>query len=129
MNEKDERLSRLQLRYSRVFTSSNLEWGLEHMSGWDKLIDAMSMRIDAILSQDATGEIELLQVKEKFGELRVYYRLKKLEGNAIAAIARAINETQEASTHVCEVCGRPSTLLPNNQMKTRCVTCASTIIG
>ena len=125
MNEKDERLSRLQLRYPRVFTSSNLEWGLEHMSGWDELIDAMSMRIDAILSDDAQGEIELLQVKEKFGELRVYYRLKRLEGDAIAKIAAAIKEAQEASTHFCEVCGRPGTLLPHNQMKTRCVTCAS----
>lgn len=125
MNEKNERLSRLQRRYPRVFTSSNLEWGLEHMSGWDELIDAMSMRIDAILSDNTKGEIVLLQVKEKFGTLRVYYRLKQLEGNAIAEIAEAIKEAQEASTHFCEICGRPGTLLPNNQMKTRCNTCAS----
>lgn len=125
MLRNNERLGSLQSRYPRIFGAGKLQYGLEHQSGWDDLIDTMSSRINTILSSDLKCEIELLQVKEKFGELRIYYRLRASQVGTTAAVAEAVKIAQEASGNICEVCGKPGMLLRGNLMKTRCASCAS----
>ena len=49
--------------------------------------------------QDDGSIVEILDIKEKFGGLRFYYR----QGNDYAA--SVVDLAESLSTHVCEVCG------------------------
>jgi hypothetical protein len=75
--------------------------GLEVGRGWLPLIDQALTRIGAEVQR--MGEVErrfaLLQIKEKYGELRVYKR------GANERIKQIIGETVELSRRTCEECG------------------------
>jgi hypothetical protein len=56
----------------------------------------------------AGHEFKVLQVKEKFGNLRFYVRFDGLRlSHADDAISRRIDAAMEESFHTCEVCGKP----------------------
>ncbi len=77
-------------------------FGFECLSGWTWLLDGT---LQLIISQ-AKGhdpEFEILQVKEKFGGLRIAYRGGNDSISAICDIAEI------SSVYVCEVCGQPGT--------------------
>ena len=56
-----------------------------------------------ILNLCAKLDIEITQVKEKFGVLRVY--IGPVDADIADAIYGAISHAEEASSHVCEQCG------------------------
>jgi hypothetical protein len=65
--------------------------------------------------EQTTGlHFEVLQVKEKFGELRVYVNHKTEE------ISRAIGQAQLESVVTCEICGQPGQLRESDWIKTLC---------
>lgn len=79
-----------------------LGYGLEVGRGWLPLIDQALTRIGAEVQR--MGEVErgrfaLLQIKEKYGELRVYKR------GANEPIKQIIGEAVELSRRTCEECG------------------------
>jgi len=63
-----------------------------------------------------------VQIKEKFGSLRIYadghYNVPFVEG--------AISFAEHMSTKVCEKCGAPGTLRANNWWRVSCETCEPT---
>lgn len=66
--------------------------------GWAKLVDTLW---DAVHELDP--DIEVLQVKEKFGGLRFYVYTASVEAS------RLIKEAEKQSYTICEVCGEPGT--------------------
>jgi hypothetical protein len=76
--------------------------------GWYPLIRNFFAEVAEALKADPKREFVLLQVKEKFGGLRVYYRLLPFENDAVAnRIHDAYMTGEKASMKTCDVCGKP----------------------
>lgn len=91
--------------------------GLECDDGWMKLI----INLCSYLNVHWEDDFRVLQVKEKFGELRFYV-------NANDAIYDYIEKAEKLSKHICEVCGVISDQHMTRQMgnywiKTICEKC------
>jgi len=69
-----KQLDALPQRFPRLFKHP-LTWGFEHDAGWTNIVEAFCQRIDSALANEPAARFEVLQVKEKFGMLRFYYRL------------------------------------------------------
>ena len=81
----------------------------EHRDGWFDLLDRFAASVDA----HGGPAPELLQVKQKFGELRVYLR-----GDDV--VRQLAEEATKASRTTCEECGKPGTLRWGPRVRTRC---------
>ena len=77
---------------------SCLGWGFECSDGWFDLLEDLFKKLSALPDQ-----VELEQVKEKYGTLRVYAM-----GSDEAF--DLINEAEEKSATICEICGKAGTL-------------------
>jgi len=98
---------------NRSLMESLMAFGCECGDGWYPIID----KLFSNLSMDPS--LEVIQVKEKFGGLRVY--LNSYTDEADRLIAEA--ELQALAT--CEVCGEEGTLGSTGYwLSTRCPKCA-----
>jgi len=80
-------------------------WGFDIGEGWFKLIDRLSQRITKL---DPTGQIQAVQVKEKFGGLRFY--INGAPPEIAAKLRTLINTAEEKSFHLCQECGKKGKL-------------------
>jgi hypothetical protein len=71
--------------------------------GWYPLIRETLDKIQAIVDRDGF-DLEITEVKEKFGELRIYTSIY------IEEIEDIIEEATNKSTKICELCGKPGKL-------------------
>lgn len=63
--------------------------------------------VDYLLEELVVFDIQIVQCKEKFGSLRVYYDLgENLTNNEISKITNIIREYEAGSSTVCQVCGQ-----------------------
>ncbi len=98
-------------------TGYTLEQGLESVGkGWAALVrTAFSEKPDAI---------KIVQVKEKFGMLRIY---AEPLGDAFGGFSRyegCLSALEELSAHICENCGRAGeSARKGNWIKTLCKEC------
>lgn len=83
--------------------------------GWYPLINELLDKIQKIVDRDNIEDFEISQIKEKFGELRVYPYFGTDE------IFDLIDEYTEKSVHTCEICGKSGeTRMINGWLKTLC---------
>jgi hypothetical protein len=68
----------------------------------------------AAFERETGHQFEVLQVKEKFGGLRIHVK------HANDAIRERIEVAQEEAYRTCEVCGQPGRLREGNWIKTLC---------
>lgn len=95
---------------SEPLTQSLMGFGFECDDGWYGILDHAFGRMVA------TGEdCKLLQVKEKFGTLRIY--TAQWDGEKVEAI---IEEAERDSAMTCEVCGDHGKVRGTGWMKTLC---------
>lgn len=107
MSEARARLDALPNLYPKLFPRGPLPWGFEVSDGWSELVAILCARIDSILREAHGARMQVVQVKEKFGALRFYYRLEGVDASTSAAIREAVTLAEAASTHICEQCGCP----------------------
>jgi hypothetical protein len=101
-----------------------MAFGLECDQGWYPLIEELFDKIqDFIDANPKWSDLELLQVKEKFGELCVY------TSGTCDEILDMIDAYAKKSIHICEVCGKPGTLqdIGGHWYKTICKECLKRI--
>jgi hypothetical protein len=92
--------------------------GFEHDDGWFDILWRLCEDLEPLVVQfeQETGcQFEVLQVKEKFGGLRVYVNCRKQD-----AIRQRIDAEIQESFHTCEVCGQPGKLREERWIKTLC---------
>lgn len=99
-----------------------IRWGLEHGDGWLTLVEDACMLI-----QNYTNDMkqinsdhpqpEILQVKEKFGKLRIYTTHCNDFIRGVVALAEL------TSGNTCEECGNPGTMRRRGWMRVRCESC------
>lgn len=84
---------------------SDMPW--ECGKGWWPLIDKVAAAIDSFNAAHQESSIEVSQIKQKFGGLRIYHH------NAPEDIRKLIDEAIEASWHTCERCGATEGIITN----------------
>ena len=110
MDPRDpDRLAELVDRHPRLFRGQIP--ARSHLSpGWFDLVDRLCFDLEALCADDLP--LRVVQVKEKFGTLRVYVR-PSAEGVSTTLLARAqalCQSAEEQSESLCEGCGAPSAL-------------------
>lgn len=79
------------------------EWGKEYNDGWDNLVNTLVAELIAI-----DPNLEIHQIKEKFGGLRAYISPSPdLDDEPNAKFYKLIEEAEERSYAICETCGEP----------------------
>ena len=84
-----------------------MAFGFECNRGWLPLIYELLDKLQAIEDRDKIG-LEITQIKEKYGELRVYTNVGTDE------IWDLIDEYTARSITVCEMCGKPGKFRNNH---------------
>jgi len=84
-------------------------FGFEIRDGWLSLLEELFDKIQELVDNDPQyNALEVVQVKEKYGELRIYI-------NAYwEVIEDLINEYTRKSKHICEWCGEKGKLHNDN---------------
>jgi hypothetical protein len=117
----------LRARYPDIFSVDSSAgqriFGFECGDGWFPLIDATCELIQHDIETNGSQQFLAVQVKEKFGGLRFYYR----QGCDYAAAA--VDLVESLSPYVCEICGAfGKTVSLFGWMQTRCSAHESTTI-
>ena len=102
--------------YRKLSKSSPLKFGLDHGDGWFKIWVELIDRLKDLNLE----EFKFIQIKEKFGKLRVYYDSLDKDTNKINKI---IAWAERKSAKTCEVCGNPGKLEDDGWLRTICKEC------
>lgn len=78
---------------------SSMCWGFECGDGWFTLIRNLSLELTDYLERHPTLDLEVVQVKSKFGSFRYYVD----GGDEITE--KLIDDARERAQHVCELTG------------------------
>lgn len=109
-------------------TKSLMGWGFQHGDGWYDLLVRAFERVEPEVARfnlelAAIGtRFTLLEVKEKFGELRI------IAMPTTQAITFAFLDAREESRRICELCGAPGELR-TAYSRSLCTQCASDYRG
>ena len=76
--------------------------------GWTSILEKLDEKIADIAGEDYP-KVKVLQVKEKFGSLRVYMDLIELPKDKWQQVNQVIGEAEKESLKTCEKCGQPGT--------------------
>lgn len=93
-----------------------LMWGFEISSGWLEIIDSLCEKIQSL---NACNDFTIVQIKEKFGGLRVYCHYSNAE------IESAIVDAEKEAMKTCEMCGTKENITTQGKrwIKTLCDVC------
>jgi len=92
--------------------------------GWWPMIEKVASAIDSYNTAHPDSPVEVSQIKQKFGGLRIYHY------NAPEDIRQLIDEAVEASWRTCERCGTKEGVTTNLEgyRLTLCPECRSKVI-
>lgn len=95
---------------------------VEVPEGWLDLVDTMCEEIRDVINPDSL-DYEIIQIKEKYGQLRVY----DFGGNE--ETEKIIDKYEKKSFGVCCRCGKPATKISRGYICPWCDSCAAEIGG
>jgi hypothetical protein len=103
--------------------SSRLKNGecFECGDGWRGVIAELADRLEAYASESKLDGLVVVQVKEKFGSLRVYFR-----GPIPAKVRDWVSTAEHQSARTCELCAAPASLRARPEgghVRTLCAVC------
>ncbi len=96
----------LRERYPELFKTYLKDRVIEVGKGWRGIVERVLAAID--------GQAELIQIKEKFGGLRVYVR------KGSGAVDEAIEQAEMDALYTCDVCGEDGRLGFEGFIAVRC---------
>jgi len=109
-----DKIAVLADRYPHL-TFGNLRFGIECGDGWADIIHAF-LAVAEEVTATGGGTLHLLQIKEKMGGLRIYYRMSDTPQRSWMGIDEAYYLAEARSFHVCERCGRRGLLTYNGML-------------
>lgn len=97
--------------------------------GWAKIFIQMSKDILAVIknSNDTLNNFEFLQIKEKFGALRIYWSYNG-KHDAYKRIDGIIDAAEAISEKTCHWCGKPATCWTTGWILPFCDDCAQLLV-
>lgn len=78
--------------------------------GWVDIVRRALQRIDAMLTDEQAAKVNIAQVKEKWGELRLYVFARELDQATQDTIAGLVREAIAEAQKACAKCGQPGDL-------------------
>lgn len=101
-------------RFGHMLQNVYCGWGLSEDSGWNGLLWRLFETLDSV----EDNELQVAQVKEKFGGLRFYV------SDATERQDKAISEAESVSFYICEKCGTSHDVTTEGSwIKTLCTKC------
>ena len=121
-------LQRLVAAHPLLFRGAHPRVPSDLPDGWYGLVDELCTRIESVLGPEDCASFEVVQVKEKYGALRMYFALARAEDHFLDvhigtglrtfvqrakgppkmdAVRQLIDEASKASLTVCLKCGAP----------------------
>lgn len=127
MNDELERA--LLKKYPMIFSGvdpnhgSDMPWGIECGDGWYLILERLCQEIRGRVVKHHAPQVKFTQIKEKFGELRIYY------SGCDKHVDELIDLAVIASKSVCEMCGAQgaSQRTCHGWIKTLCTDCLNSI--
>jgi hypothetical protein len=108
----------LKARYPYQFEGQPISMSFSR--GWFDLFAQLCEDIDKTLGEDKRG-FHWIQIKEKFGAVRVYYQIDPDTNDREPEIAQQLMDLTMAaevtSEHVCASCGRPGSISGTSRWK------------
>jgi hypothetical protein len=108
-------MHKLREKYSEFFPEYGKGYcGFETDAGWDDLLDEL---FSALREEVANGAkpLQFLQIKEKFGGLRAYFK------DGTERMSNLIRVAEQEAAKTCELCGEEGKLcIRNGWYKTLC---------
>lgn len=109
---------KLYRQHSLPMTETCMCWLFEVGDGWMSILDDLSRKIENLnMTVYKDDPIEAVQVKEKFGTLRVYVN------NYSEEVEKYIDEAERLSEITCEECGAPGKIRPGGWITVKCDDC------
>jgi hypothetical protein len=99
------------------------KYGLDAVGpGWEQILVDLDHAFVMItgMGTDEHRKIEILQIKEKFGGLRIYCRAPELNEKVGRELSKAVARAEQKSFETCEVCGKPGNKGGDGWIKTFC---------
>ena len=107
---EDTWIDQAMKRYPKLF--KNCYCGFDTGIGWENLL------IEAFEELNKLDTINIVQIKEKFGTLRLY-----VGGSNYDQVDKIVDEAERKSAITCEYCGKPGKLRQTSWLKTLCDDC------
>ncbi len=142
MNEIKDELDRLVEAHPLLFRGAAPQCHSYLLEGWYGLVDRLCADIERAAGPEGCQQIEVRQIKEKFGMLRVYlahlgqsdvrvdvlaqggaasFRAAPPRSDRVREVQRLVDAAEGASSRICEECGRPGRTLSDRGWRlTRC---------
>lgn len=103
-------------------TNWPINYGIDTEPGWDNLVTELCYKLEPViksLPEENRKQIGVVQIKEKFGGLRVYLHYGTQEMQTL------INDAVDKSFTICEMCGNPGKLITTKRkwLLTYCNNC------
>ena len=107
MNYKEEILK----QYPHLLRRDGRFWGLECGEGWHQLIYEFFQEIEPLVKDSA--DFTVLQIKQKFGTLRIYT-------NHDVLVQDALHRAEKKAAETCEICGDKASTIEQPWGAIRC---------
>jgi hypothetical protein len=118
---KSELQDKLYEKYPELFAQKDLSmqetlmcWGIECGDGWYDLLDRVCKQIQNEIKWNKAQKVEFVQVKEKYGGLRIYMN------GGDDRIDGMIQMAESFSYMICDVCGERGKPNKVGWISTRC---------
>ena len=86
---------------------NDIDWSLSVPYGWQtRFLEANDAILAVLATEPATAKFSVIDVKEKYGELRMYYAAENVSDAALDLIEEIINSMALATSKICSYCGK-----------------------
>lgn len=89
--------------FPHLFRNGVPPCGLDVGVGWEQLLRELCENLENELPRD--HDLQVIQIKEKFGDLRFYTFSETIDGELDTRIQRLISLAESRSGGICETCG------------------------
>lgn len=125
--QKENQLKTKHKTFLKLINNTNfpISSGIECDNGWYKLIDETITEILELCKKyKVKSSIQITQIKEKMGELIIYFNSKPENNEILNVINCVTKKASIKSKKICEICSRKGSLRNyNGRMKTTCWRC------
>jgi hypothetical protein len=118
-----DQIDKLIQDYPVVFRNMDTSVISSVPAGWYSIVDDLCTNLTPLLEEALQANPEspdeplfsLLQIKEKFGGLRIYFMMNTKNDDLYIKVQKMIDIAEDASYETCQITGKPGVLCKNGR--------------